>query len=185
MQLPNLNTARLVLRPYVIQDAPTVQSMLEDRRIAAMCASIPWPYPPGAAEEWLGTHEVHHDQLTGVIFAVTRRQDDVLLGTVSLLDVHAADHRAEVGYWIAAEHWNQGYCTEALQALMAFARNTLGITRITGRCLAHNRASARVLEKCGLLQEGVLHAHARSEGKYHDVLAFGVCWPERMHSADG
>lgn len=184
MQLPSLNTERLVLRPYVIQDAPTVQSMLEDRRIAAMCASIPWPYPPGTAKEWISTHEVHHDQLTGVIFAVTRRQDNALLGTVSLLDIHAADRRAEVGYWIATEYWNQGYCTEALQELIAFAHNSLGITRITGRCLVHNLPSARVLEKCGLAQEGLLRAHAHSYGKYRDVLTFGSCWPERMHAED-
>jgi RimJ/RimL family protein N-acetyltransferase len=65
---------------------------------------------------------------------------------------------AEVGYTLAREHWGKGYATEALQALIEYLFDGLGVTRVFGMLHPDNVASAMVLERCGLLFEG----HTRS-----------------------
>lgn len=179
MKLPDLPTARLLLRPYVIQNAPIVEALLEEQLAASISGTIPAANAAIAHEAPINIPDEPHDQLTGLIYAIIRQEDAELIGNVSLLDIHTADQRAEVGYWISKSEWNQGYCTEALQALLAFAHDTLGITRITARCLVSNLGSIGVMKKCGLAQEGVLRAHSQSAGAYEDVLVFGRCWPER------
>ncbi|MFJ5446126.1 GNAT family N-acetyltransferase [Methylobacillus methanolivorans] len=179
MKLPDLPTARLLLRPYVIQNAPTVEAMLDAQRATSISTGVIRTDPAVAQEASVDAQGQPHNQLTGIIYAVIRYEDAELIGNVSLLDIHTADQRAEIGYWVGSAYWNNGYCTEALQALLNFAHATLGITRITARCLTSNLASIRVLEKCGLARESLLRAHNQSGGKYEDVLMFGLCWPER------
>lgn len=179
MKLPDLPTARLLLRPYVIQNAPTVEAMLDAQRATSISTGVIRTNPALAGESLIDTQNESNNQLTGLIYAVIRHEDAELIGNVSLLDIHTADQRAEIGYWVGSAYWNKGYCTEALQALLTFAHATLGITRITARCLSSNPASIRVLEKCGLAYEGLLRAHNQSGGRYEDVLMFGLCWPER------
>lgn len=176
---PILVSPRLRLRPYDRSDAPEVQRLAGDRRVAEPTAAIPHPYPDGAAQAWIAGHGKLFESGRGVCFAVTLTATSELLGTVSLLDVSAAHLRAEVGYWVGHEHWGRGYCREALATLMAFAEDHFHTSRFIGRCLASNLASARVLEHCGFVPEGRQVAHARREGRYEDMLLFGRCRAER------
>jgi RimJ/RimL family protein N-acetyltransferase len=62
---------------------------------------------------------------------------------------------------------------------MEFAGESWGLTRIVARCMARNPASARVMEKAGLLREGHLQAHIRKNGRYEDVLLYGLSHASR------
>ena len=55
---PILRTQRLVLRPFVVDDALGVQVLAGAREIADTTLHIPHPYPAGAAEQWIATHPV-------------------------------------------------------------------------------------------------------------------------------
>ena len=68
-----------------------------------------------------------------------------LVGCVGLV---GADRGAELVYWIAPEHWGQGYASEAARALLRLAR-TLGHRQIAAMQFQDNAASGRVLEKIG------------------------------------
>lgn len=54
---PIINTARLILRPFTLDDAPTVQQLDGDREIAFNTLLIPYPYEDRIAEEWINTHD--------------------------------------------------------------------------------------------------------------------------------
>lgn len=176
---PSLCSTRLILRPYTLADAPSVQRLAGDRRVAEPTAAIPHPYPAGAAESWISTHAGLFASRKGVCFAVTLGVTDELIGTVSLLDVAAAHARAEVGYWMGLSHWGRGYCTEAVGMLVTFAEEHWDLTRLVGRCVASNPASARVMEKAGFILEGQLIKHVLRGGRYEDMLLFGRCSPRR------
>lgn len=62
----------------------------------------------------------------------------------------------EVGYHIGGSYTKQGYATEAVTAFLPVIMKQIGITEITGICLADNLASAKVMERCGFtkLYEG-------------------------------
>ena len=63
----------------------------------------------------------------------------------------------EIGYHIGGAFTGRGYATEAVGAFLPVVLPELGIDRIYGVCLAENRASLRVLEKCGFetISEGL------------------------------
>lgn len=62
---------------------------------------------------------------------------------------------AEVWYKIHSDYWGKGYATEALSKLIYFAFNDLKLHRIEAGCSVENIASVRVLEKVGMIQEGI------------------------------
>jgi [ribosomal protein S5]-alanine N-acetyltransferase len=170
---PAIESERLVLRPYRLQDAADVQRLAGDERVARAATTIPHPYPDGAAQAWISRHAPAYEAGTAAEFAVARKTDGALVGTVSLLDMSAQHARAELGYWTGVPFWGEGYCSEAVQRLITFAGAELHISRIVARCLAWNLASARVMEKAGLIREGRLVKHTLKNGRYEDVLLYG------------
>lgn len=58
----------------------------------------------------------------------------------------------EVGYHIGENYTKQGYATEAVTAFLPVIMKQIGITEITGICLADNKASAKVMERCGFIK---------------------------------
>lgn len=61
---------------------------------------------------------------------------------------------AEIGYGIAERYQNQGFATEAVQAVVAWAFGDPDVTAIEAETDAGNIASQRVLEKCGFAPNG-------------------------------
>lgn len=175
MPAPNIETERLILRPFAQTDAPDVQRLASDKRIAEPTVKIAHPYPEGAAEAWIATHDAIHESGSAVIRAITLKNSGELIGAISLVLITPLHQRAEIGYWIGTGYWSRNYCSEAASAMIGFARTSLGLTRISARCLARNPASARVLEKIGMRREGLLPAHDFHRGAYEDLLLYGVC----------
>ena len=61
--------------------------------------------------------------------------------------------RWEVGYHIGGSHTRQGYATKAVRAFLPVIMPRLGIRRVTGLCLAENKASRTLMERCGFVKE--------------------------------
>jgi len=170
---PTIQTDRLILRPFTVDDAPHVQRLAGDRAVAETTLLIPHPYPDGAAEQWIGTHEAAFEKGEGVVFAITGRTDGALLGAISL-DIRAAHHRAEMGYWIGRPYWNRGYATEAAAAMLDYAFNRLELNRIHAEHFSQNLASGRVMDKIGMKREGVFRRHMFRWGRFVDAVLYGI-----------
>jgi RimJ/RimL family protein N-acetyltransferase len=174
MQLyPILQTDRLILRKFKLGDAPDIQSLAGDRAIADKTLSIPHPYKSGMAEKWIKTHQAQFDAGEQAIFAITLRSDQKLIGAIGLV-VNQQFERAELGYWIGRPFWGQGYCTEAGRAVMLYGFKTLHIHRIHASHFRRNPASGKVMQKLGMIKEGVLRQHAKKWGKHEDLVVYGI-----------
>ena len=171
--LPTLSTARLVLRPFALADAPEVQRLAGVREIAATTLKMPHPYPDGVAEAWISTHGSAWAERRTLTLAVTLGGDGTLIGTVGLTLV-MEDRRAELGYWIGVPWWNRGFATEASRAVVDFGFGCLGLHRIMARHLARNPSSGRVMEKLGMTKEGVLRHHVLKWGEFEDLVVYAV-----------
>jgi ribosomal-protein-alanine N-acetyltransferase len=176
---PSLQSNRLLLRPYCAADAPSVQRLAGDPRIASTTTTIPHPYPNGAAEAWIATHQQSYEDGTSVTYAITLRDSGGLVGSISLLDISRKHARAELGYWVGAEFWGAGYCTEAVSRVIPFAREHFSVTKLVAWCFARNPASARVMHKAGMTQEGCLAKHTLKNGTWEDMLVYGLVLPGR------
>ena len=62
----------------------------------------------------------------------------------------------EIGYGSAEESRGHGYATEAVDAVTAWALKQLGVCRVDAETEPENRASQRVLEKCGFVPSGIM-----------------------------
>jgi RimJ/RimL family protein N-acetyltransferase len=179
LPFPCIATSRLRLRPFSIDDAEDVYRLAGDRRIAATTVNIPHPYPRGAAEQWIQSLPRLAADGKALTLALACASTARLVGSVSLLRPHKADSRSDLAYWVGVDYWNCGYCTEAVQALMAHAYASLGLTRFTAQCMSGNGGSARVMQKCGLLYEGTLKRHLLKNGVLQDMQVWGRNFPER------
>ncbi|MCH2182280.1 MAG: GNAT family N-acetyltransferase [Mariniblastus sp.] len=172
---PILRAGRLVLRPLESADAPRVQEICRDRGIAATTRNVPHPYPEGAALLWIESHPELWSSGKAAVFGICLDEDQgaSLVGAIGL-EINPLDHHAEIGYWLSRECWGQGICTEAVEVIVRFGFEQLGLQRIHAICMASNPASGRVLEKNGLIKEGRLRNHIRKWGVFHDVDVYGI-----------
>jgi [ribosomal protein S5]-alanine N-acetyltransferase len=173
-----IRTERLILRPFALIDAPQVKALAGDQRIYETTLCIPYPYEDGIAESWISRHQRCFYEGLGVVFAICL-SNGLLIGAVSLSRA-GLYNRAELGYWIGIGYWNNGYCTEAAEAIVEYGFETLGFHKISGRHLAGNRASGRVLEKIGMLLEGVLRDDVLKDGEYVTVELYGMVNPRDL-----
>lgn len=185
--LPTLETARLWLRPFTLDDAPAVERFVSDYEVARNTLRIPHPYPPGGAETWIRSHLANEGSGMEFAFAIVRKETNELIGSVGLSIVRA-HARGEVGYWIGRPYWGQGYATEAVRAVLRFGFEQEGLERIFGEHFARNPASGRVLEKAGLRREGYFPRHLLKWDEFQDVVVYGVVrsdWKQQQARAVG
>jgi RimJ/RimL family protein N-acetyltransferase len=64
--------------------------------------------------------------------------------------------KAMFGYVLGRAYWGQGYAAEALKFLVDWTMTEPTLRRAWAYCAAENTASTRVMEKAGLMHEGVL-----------------------------
>lgn len=87
----------------------------------------------------------------GPLVYPTLLKDGTYIGYVQAVPLD--DGNWEVGYHIGADYTRQGYATEAVKAFLPVIMPKLGIRRIAGICLSENRASVKVMERCGFVKE--------------------------------
>ena len=170
---PSLETARLVLRPFLLADAPEVQRLAGERDVAATTLNIPHPYEDGMAEAWIGAHQERYEQGELVNFAIVLRKDRTLIGAIGL-SIEQRHTSAEMGYWIGKPFWNRGYCTEAARAVVSYAFEVLRLNRVHASYMTRNPASGRVMEKVGMTYEGCLRQHVKKWGVFEDLGMYGI-----------
>jgi RimJ/RimL family protein N-acetyltransferase len=173
----SLQTARLLLRPFVLADAPDVQRLAGERDVADTTFNIPHPYLDGMAEQWIVTHRELFGRGELANFAIVLRTTDTLVGAIGLR-INALDRNAELGYWIGRPFWNMGYGTEAARAVVAYGLGPLGLRRIHARHLARNPSSGRVMQKVGMRPEGCLRQHVMKWGVLEDLVLYGILQDE-------
>jgi [ribosomal protein S5]-alanine N-acetyltransferase len=181
---PLIVTERLALRELRLGDAPAVAEFAGDPRVAQFLLAVPSPYPVALATRWIAGRIAWWSQGRGVTLAIVRREaPDALIGSASLRWFLRA-RRAELGYWLGAASWGAGFATEAAGALVDFGFRDLELERIWAQVLEGNDASCRVLDKLGMLPEGVRRRHVRKAGRLRDVTLFGILHDEWLARQD-
>lgn len=166
--LPTLRTDRLLLRPLALTDVDAMFPLCAEPEIGGNAGWKPHQNAEETADV-LRTFFIGQD-----IWAVTRALDGALMGTVGVIDDpkrENADARM-LGYWLGKPHWGLGYMTEAVQAVLAHAFDTMGLMLVSAYCFPENTRSKRVLEKAGFRYEGMMR---RCERRYDGAMLDNVC----------
>ena len=147
-----LRTERLMLRPGWTEDAPALAKAIGDERIVRNLASAPWPYTVADAEAFLATERRPVDAALLVFLAGETKAGPI--GSVGF--GRRPSGEIEFGYWFVRQHWGRGYATEAGKAVVAMARESLRVKRLSSGHFLDNPASGRVLEKLGFRPTGAV-----------------------------
>ena len=147
--IPVLETERLILRAPKLEDAKHVAALANDRRIAENTRRIPHPYSRADAEDFIATANAPRGDIN---FLITTHAG-IPVGACGIA-THD-DSVPEIGYWMGVKHWNRGYGTEAVRAVIDFAFTELDHESLCAGARVTNPASRRILEKCGFQWTGV------------------------------
>ena len=97
----------------------------------------------------------HPDRWEWYAIWMIERKDGTQVGELSFKGFNE-DGMVEIGYGIIEAYRGCGYATEAVDAAVKWALQQPGVTRVEAETESGNRASQRVLEKCGFLPSGVI-----------------------------
>ena len=149
-------TARLFLRPIAMADAGPIFKAYE--RNPEVTQFLIWrPHRTRRDIESYIRSCLDTPPHRARTYVLQGRKDSVIRGC---FDLRQADrHRLEFGYVLARSFWGQGLMTEALTEIVRWGLAQPAIFRISAVCDVENVGSARVMEKSGLINEGLLRRY--------------------------
>jgi len=165
-----LTTERLLLRPARMSD---VEALFERRADPMVSDWQDWPMPYSRERAQATIARSMQDDEPpnngGWMLTIADRSDSVIYGDISMF-LEDDGRTSGVGYSITPAYWGQGFASEALTAVVDWLFDVKGISRAHAALDPDNHRSARVLETCGFVYEG---------------LSRNSCWVEDEVSDDG
>lgn len=176
---PTIDLGDFILREQTLEDAEAFLEYYSDPQVSKYIVS----FIPKTVEEarseiryWINVFSYND----GLYFAIARKSDNKMIGSVGVSGVNRSHNRTEASYDLAKEYWGQGIMTKALKAVLKYAFTELKFNRIEAYAMPDNIGSQKVLEKCGFAFEGVLRQHRFHNGKYVDIGIYSVLYSDLM-----
>lgn len=172
--MPQLETERLILREFVKGDWKAVHEYASDPEVVRF---LEWG--PNNTDESLsfleGTLACQKEKPRRIYeFAITLKENNKLIGACGLRLHDNNQEQADLGYCYNRLYWGKGYASEASRAVVAFAFESLKLHRIVATCDMGNLASAAVLRKAGMREEGYFIQERKVRGQWRDTLQFAI-----------
>ena len=159
---PVLTTPRLTLRPVSRRDADDLFEYAQDDQVSR---HVLWTAYRSRSEAVDYIRTVRRQYRSGFpgVFAIEYRENRKMIGTIGFM-------------WINREYrsWNRGIMTEALDEVLRYGFEQLRLNRIEAQYETDNPASGRVMEKAGMVREGVLRQRLKNKGRFVDVVLCAV-----------
>lgn len=156
----------IVLRPWRDDDVDAVVRATADPEIPRW-TRVPEPNTAQDVRAFMSSTpegELH--------LAIADADTGEVLGAVGLIRLVPEARRAEIGYWVAAEHRGRGVASQAVDAVTRRAFAERGLNRVELHVHPDNAASRRVAEKAGFVLEGVLRDYEDIKGRLEDVAMY-------------
>ncbi len=168
---PELHTPRLILRPMRVSDAG---DMFDYARREEVTRFLLWqPHPEAEyTEAYLRSVQKQYKKGEFYDWALVYKPTGKMIGTCGFTSFDLRHNKGEIGYVLNPDFWGRGLATEAVERVLRFGLEELGLHRLEARYMVENAASRRVMEKCGMVFEGVLRDWMLVKGIYRDI---GVC----------
>jgi RimJ/RimL family protein N-acetyltransferase len=175
-------TERLILRVPRPGDSAVIHEAVVES-FEALRVWMPWAKTIQTRGETEGfvrrsvAEFVLREELT---FGLFRKSDGAFVGNSGMHHIDWSVPKFEIGYWIRTSFQGQGYMTEAVNGIAAFAFDTLRAERLEIRCDSRNRRSAAVAERAGFTLDGHLRSDSiANDGTLRDTLIYGKIRGER------
>ena len=166
------------IRKWKLTDAKDIAVALSNKKIQDnLRDGLPYPYSEQDGIDFISSMLSANEDET-FAFAITL--DDKVIGSIGVFrqqNIHR--QTAEMGYYIAEEHWGKGIMTDAVKQICEYVFKNSDILRIYAEPCAYNKGSCRVLEKAGFQYEGTLRNNAVKNGKVIDMKMYSLLREEQ------
>ncbi len=163
-----IETARLTLRPWNEEDIEQLTHGLNDLKVAKWLAFVPHPYSSSHARDWVrrcGEIPFVNGRPVAYEFAVELRQNQQVIGGVSLSKIDWRAGTGGGGIWIADGYQGCGYGREAFEAKIRFAFCDLGLAKLINGYLDGNENSWAMQRKLGYRRVGESPCLCTADGR--------------------
>ncbi len=169
-----LETDRLILRTPVLDDAPEWAEKINRIEIAENMVNMPFPYTVENATDLIRKLLDSEPWIDKKPLCICLKNTGELIGGCNLMAIDAKHRKAFIGFWCIPEMWGNGYITEAALRVVKYGFEECDLERIEARCMALNQASARVLEKLGMVHEYTARRDVFRFDKFYDMKYYSV-----------
>jgi len=166
-----LETERLLIRPYEMDDLDDFCAIFSDPEVMAQCAP---PYDRAACEKWLSCFIQNP-----IAFAVVEKQSGRMIGHALFKQLPGEEDGIwEIGWIYNRAFWRKGYAYEAARAQIDHGFAHLNLHKVCAETIDPVK-SVRLMEKLGMQQEGVFRRHVKNPvtGRWADLYWYAVLNP--------
>ncbi len=165
---PRLEGKDIVLRRFTLGDAGDVFEYASDPEVTE---HLTWE-----------THQHIEDTISIIkklflnnpyMYAITLPDSDKCIGSIDIRIVEKHNY-ASFGFCLARPCWGRGYMSQALTLILELGFEKLGLHRMEGYHSPENPAVGRVMEKCGMVREGLTRESSLVKGEYRDEILYGI-----------
>ena len=153
MQSPSpmtiIKTERLILRKLSTDDAEFILDLLNQPSFIHYIGDRGVRTLEDARKYILKGAVASYERFGYGLYLTLIKESEIPIGICGLVKRDSLKD-TDIGFAFLPQFWSKGYAFESASAVLAYARNTLGLKRILGITTPDNHGSIRVLEKLGL-----------------------------------
>ena len=162
------------LRQWEKEDSKALAKAADNPHIAENLRNVfPSPYTLADAQ-WFIDDCIARAQEAGQLFRAILADGAVVRSISICRGTDVYEKSAELGYWLAEEHWNKGIMSGAVRQMCREAFAVFDIVRIYAEPFAYNTGSRRVLEKAGFTCEGIMRNGVYKNGQMHSYCMYAL-----------
>ncbi len=169
-----LETSRLILRRAIREDAePMFRNWASDPEVTKF---LTWPAHSSIAvsKMVIGSWLQEYEKESYYQWMIVLKELDEPIGSISVVRQNDRVEEAEVGYCIGSQWWHRGIMTEAMNAVIKYLFDEIGMNRIAARHDPNNPHSGGVMRKCGMKYEGTSRASDRNNQGICDAANYAI-----------
>ena len=169
----NIETSRLVIRPFTEAD---IEDFFEYASVPGVGEMAGWPHHTSieTTRIRLQTYIENKD-----VLAIHCKADGKVIGSLGLHDSWINEEKGyqhlktkDISFVLSKVYWGQGLIPEAVQAIIDYGFNIIGLDALSIAHFVSNPQSKRVVEKCGFKFLSTGTYYAKLLDKHFDELRY-------------
>lgn len=168
-----LENKEIYLRPLAAGDiSEDYVGWLNDTEVCKFNSHHVFPYDKHKAEEYVKNISSSKEML---VLAIIDKQNEKHIGNVSLQNINLLNRSAEFAILLGdKDYWGKGISKEASLLIMRHGFKALNLHRIYCGTAEGNIAMQKLAAYLGMAEEGRRKEAQFKNGKYNDIVEYGV-----------
>ncbi len=182
--IPVLETKRLTLRKILPKDEDDMYEYSKDPETSKYLL-----WEPHTSRNFTRAHirylQKSYQNASFFDWALIEKESGKMIGTCGFTEIYEKEKRAEVGYVIAPSYQRKGFAPEALEKVISYGFDTLGLTELCARFMEDNLASQKVLERLGFTDCTGRKETLVKRGKKQRILTYSLTKSQHKEKTEG